>query len=303
VRENDGRKLDHRTLEVLRLRAVEQVQAGVHPEDVAQTLGLHRKTVYGWLAKFREGGREALAAKPVPGRPPKLSGAQIARLYELIVGANPAQFSFEFALWTRDMVRQVIRREFKVALSVVSVGRLLRTMGLSPQRPLYRAYQQNPEAVERWKEEQFPAIRKQAKAEGATIYVADEAGIRSDYHAGTTWAPVGQTPVVKATGARHSLNMISAGTAQGLLRFATYTGSFTGARFIEFCRTLMADAEGPVYLVVDGHPTHRSTLVKEFVASTDGALKLFVLPAYSPQLNPDEWVWKVRHEREEVALG
>ena len=94
MRENDGRKLDHRTLEVLRLRAVEQVQAGVHPEDVAQTLGLHRKTVYGWLAKFREGGREALAAKPVPGRPPKLSGAQIARLYELIVGANAAQFSF-----------------------------------------------------------------------------------------------------------------------------------------------------------------------------------------------------------------
>jgi transposase len=298
VRENDGRKLDHRTLEVLRLRAVEQVQAGVHPEDVAQTLGLHRKTVYGWLAKFREGGREALAAKPVPGRPPKLSGAQIARLYELIVGANPAQFSFEFALWTRDMVRQVIRREFKVALSVVSVGRLLRTMGLSPQRPLYRAYQQNPEAVERWKEEQFPAIRKQAKAEGATIYFADEAGIRSDYHAGTTWAPVGQTPVVKATGARHSLNMISAVTAKGLLRFSTYTGSFTGARFIEFCRKLMADTDGPVYLVVDGHPTHRSTLVKEFVASTDGQLRLFVLPAYSPQLNPDEWVWKnVKHDR------
>ena len=298
MRENDGRKLDHRTLEVLRLRAVEQVQAGVHPEDVAQTLGLHRKTVYGWLAKFREGGREALAAKPVPGRPPKLSGAQIARLYELIVGANPAQFSFEFALWTRDMVRQVIRREFKVALSVVSVGRLLRTMGLSPQRPLYRAYQQNPEAVERWKEEQFPAIRKQAKAEGATIYFADEAGIRSDYHAGTTWAPVGQTPVVKATGARHSLNMISAVTAQGLLRFSTYTGSFTAARFIEFCRKLIGDTSGPVYLVVDGHPTHKAKLVKQFVASTEGRLKLFVLPAYSPQLNPDEWVWKnVKHDR------
>jgi transposase len=123
VRENDGRKLDHRTLEVLRLRAVEQVQAGTHPEDVAQALGLHRKTVYGWLAKFREGGRDALVAKPVPGRPPKPSGAQIARLYQLIVGSDPAQFSFEFALWTRDMVRQVIRREFKFALSVVSAAR------------------------------------------------------------------------------------------------------------------------------------------------------------------------------------
>jgi transposase len=279
VRENDGRKLDHRTLEVLRLRAVEQVQAGAHPEDVAATLGLHRKTVYGWLAKFREGGRDALVAKPVPGRPPKLTGAQIARLYEWVVGSDPAQFSFEFALWTREMVRQVIRREFQVALSVVSVGRLLRTMGLSPQRPLYRAYQQNPEAVQRWKDEQFPAIRKAAKAEGATIYFADEAGIRSDYHAGTTWAPVGRTPVVKATGARLSVNMLS-------------------AVLIDFCKRLLRDHSGPVYLVVDGHPAHRARATTQFVASTEGRLKLFLLPAYSPELNPDEWVWKnVKHDR------
>ena len=298
MRENDGRKLDHHTLEQMRLRAVNAVESGVHPEDVAASLGMARGTVYGWLSRYREGGRDALKARPVPGRPPKLTGAQMRTLYTMIVGADPRQYAFEFALWTRDTVRSLIRREFNVALSAVSVGRLLRTLGLSPQRPLWRAWQADPEAVQRWREEDFPAIRKQAKAEGATIYFADEAGIRSDYHAGTTWAPVGQTPVVKATGARHSLNMISAVTAQGLLRFATYTGSFTGARFIEFCRKLMADAEGPVYLVVDGHPTHRSKLVKEFVASTDGALKLFVLPAYSPQLNPDEWVWKnVKHDR------
>ena len=298
MRENDGRKLDHRTLEVLRLRAVEQVQAGAHPEDVAAALGLHRKTVYGWLAKFREGGRDALVAKPVPGRPPKLTGGQIARLYELIVGADPAQFSFAFALWTRDMVRQVIRREFKVALSVVSVGRLLRTMGLSPQRPLYRAYQQNPEAVQHWKDEQFPAIRKQAKAEGATIYFADEAGIRSDYHAGTTWAPVGRTPVVRATGARFSINMLSAVSAQGALRFMVHEGTVNAAVFIDFCKRLLRDQPGPVYLVVDGHPAHRARATGEYVASTAGRLKLYFLPGYSPELNPDEWVWKnVKHDR------
>ena len=298
MRENDGRRLDHHTLEQMRLRAVDAIESGVHPEDVAASLGMARGTVYGWLARYREGGKDALRARPVPGRPPKLTGAQMRTLYTMIVGADPRQYAFEFALWTRDTVRSLIRREFNVALSAVSVGRLLRTLGLSPQRPLWRAWQADPDAVQCWREEEFPAIRKQAKAEGATIYFADEAGIRSDYHAGTTWAPVGQTPVVKATGARHSLNMISAVTAQGLLRFATYTGSFTSARFIEFCRKLMADAGGPVYLVVDGHPTHRSKLVKEFVASTDGALKLFVLPAYSPQLNPDEWVWKnVKHDR------
>ena len=144
----------------------------------------------------------------------------------------------------------------------------------------------------------FPAIRAEAKKAGATVYFADEAGIRSDYHAGTTWAPVGQTPVVKATGARHGLNMISAVTAQGLLRFSTFTGGFTAARFIEFCKKLIHDTSAPVYLVVDGHPAHRAKAVKEFVASTDGRLRLFVLPAYSPQLNPDEWVWKnVKHDR------
>ena len=297
MRENDGRKLDHKTLEVLRLRAVDQVEAGAHPEDVAEALGLARGTVYMWLAKYREGGREALRARPVPGRPAKLSGEQLRRLYALIVGADPRQLEFEFALWTREMVRELIRREFEVALSVVSVGRLLRKLGLSPQRPLYRAYQQNPEAVERWKSEEYPAIRAQAEAEGATIYFADEAGIRSDHHAGTTWAPVGETPVVKATGARFSVNMVSAVTAKGALRFAVYDQSFTTKTFIDFAKRLLHDTDGPVYLIVDGHPTHRAKAVKEFVASTRGRLKLFLLPGYSPELNPDEWVWRVRHER------
>jgi transposase len=298
VRDNDGRKLDHKTLEALRLRAVAQIEGGAHPEDVAQALGLHRSTVFGWVAKYREGGKAALKAKPVPGRPPKLSGPQLRRLYALIVGADPRQLQFEFALWTREMVREVIRREFGVALSVVSVGRLLRKLGMSPQRPLHRAYQQDPQAVERWKTGEYPAIRAQAEAEGATVWFADEAGIRSDYHAGTTWSPVGQTPQVKNTGARYSVNMISVVSAQGALRFAVYEGSTNAATFIDFCKRLLHDAPGPVYLIVDGHPAHRATATKEFAASTQGRLKLFFLPGYSPELNPDEWVWKnVKHDR------
>jgi transposase len=194
VRDNDGRKLDHQTLEAIRIRAVEQIQAGAHPEDVAKSLGMRRYTVFAWLAKFREGGMEALRAKPVPGRPPKLSGAQLRKLYALIVGANPRQLQFEFSLWTREIVRELIRREFEVALSAVSVGRLLRTIGLSPQRPLFRAYQQDPEAVERWKTQDYPAIRAEATKLGATIYFADEAAVRSDYHAGTTLGAGGSDP-------------------------------------------------------------------------------------------------------------
>ncbi len=299
MRDDDGRKLDHRTLEELRFRAVRRIRdEGVHPDEVAAVLGLRRSTVYGWLAKFREGGWDALKAKPVPGRPPKLSGAQLGRLYALIVGTDPRQLSFAFALWTREMVRELIRREFRTALSAVSVGRLLHTMGLSPQRPLWRAYQQDPDDVAEWKTHEFPAIRAAARKEGATIYFLDEAGVRSDHHAGTTWAPVGQTPVVPTTGARYQVNLISAITTQGTLRFAAYHGRLNADRFVEFCQRLLHDTPGPVYLVLDSHPAHRAWRTKEFVLSTQGRLQLFFLPYYSPELNPDEWVWKnVKHDR------
>lgn len=298
MRENDGRKLDHRMLEVLRMRAVEQVQAGAHPEDVAVTMGFHKNTVYGWLAAVREGGRDALKAKPVPGRPPKLGAEQMTRLYTLIVGNDPRQLSFGFALWTRSMIADLIRREFRIVLSEVSVGRLLHAMGLSPQRPLHRAYQQDPEAVERWKRQEFPAIRKAAKKNRATVYFGDEAGVRSDYHSGTTWAPVGHTPVVSNTGARPSINMLSALSAQGKLRFMVHDGKVDSTVFIDFCKRLLRDTDTPVYLIVDGHPCHRSRVTKQFVSSTDGRLKLILLPGYSPELNPDEWVWKnVKHDR------
>src|SRR5512144_675914 len=272
MRENDGRKLDHATLEALRIRAVQAVEAGEHPEDVARAIGMARGTVFMWLAKYREGGLAALKAKPVPGKPPKLNATQLRRLYTLIAGSDPRQLSFEFALWTREMVRELIRREFDVRLSAVSVGRLLKKLGLSPQRPLWRAWQADPDTVERWQRQEFPAIRKQAKAEGATIHFGDEAGIRSDYQVDTTAAPVGQTPVATAIGARHGANMISAVTTQGLLRFSVFTGSCTAGVFIEFCKKLLADTEKAtgrgVYLIVDGHPVHKAKKVKEWVAST-----------------------------------
>jgi transposase len=298
MREDDGRKLDHKTLEQLRIRAVRQVEQGAHPEDIAQALGMTRAAVYSWLAKYRQGGLEALRAKPVPGRPPTLSGAQLARLYQLVVGNDPRQLRFAFALWTRAMIRELIRREFGVRLSEVSVGRLLRKLGLSPQRPLYRAYQQNPEVVARWKAETYPQIRAEAAATGGTVYFADEAGVRSDYHAGTTWAPVGKTPVVAATGDRFAVNLISAVSAKGALRFAAYEGNLNAVVFLDFCRRLLADATGPVFLVLDGHPVHRSNAVKQFAAASGGRLRLCFLPGYSPELNPDEWVWKhVKHDR------
>lgn len=287
----DGRKLSHKTLEEIRIRAVKRVEAGESPETVIRALGFTRPRIYEWIAKYREGGVEALKAKAVPGRPPVLSGRQMLWIRTTIISKDPRQFKFEFALWTRSMVREVIRRRFGVRLSEVSVGRLLKKLGLSPQKPLRRAYQQDPEAVRRWVEEDYPKIRAQAKRDGAVIYFGDEAGVRSDFHAGTTWAPVGRTPVVRTTGARFGMNMVSAISPRGDMRFMVVKGRMSGATFCRFLERLLHGARRPIYLIVDGHPTHRAARVKRFVAATKGRLRLFCLPPYSPELNPDELVW------------
>lgn len=299
MRGNDGRKLDHKTLEDIRVRAVHQIiDEGVRVEDVAKALGFRRSTVFSWVKHYREGGAEALVAKPVPGRPSKLTDQQMRAVQAVLVGKNPDQLGFEFALWTRWMVRDLIKRLFEVELTEQTVGRMLRRLGMSPQRPVVRAYQQDSEAVLEWKTVRYPAIRAEAAEVNATIYFGDEAGVRADYHSHTTWAPVGQTPVVRSTGARYAVNMLSAISAQGGLHFMLHEGRGTSEVFIDFCRRLLSDDGGTVFLILDNHSIHKSKQMNEFVASTEGKLHLFFLPTYSPELNPDEWVWKnVKYDR------
>ncbi len=247
----DARKLDHRTREALRIRAVEQIEAGTSPEEVARVLGVHRSNVYRWLARHREGGVKGLKFKGIPGKKPKLSGAQIKRVYDVVTQKNPRQLNFEFALWTRAMVRTYIRREFGVHLSDTSVGRLLRKLGLSPQKPLHKAYEQDPQRVQQWIDTEYPKIRRRAQRKGADIYFGDEAGIRSDYHSGTTWAPKGHTPVVETTGSRYSLNMVSAISPRGHMRFMTVQGRMDADQFIEFLKRLLENQTRRIFLIVD----------------------------------------------------
>ncbi len=213
-------------------------------------------------------------------------------LFTIIKEREPRDLGFEFALWTRELVQRLIWERFGVRMTIQHVGKVMRGLGLSPQRPRYRAQQQDPERVTEWREEKFPEIRKKADEENATVLFADEASIRTDYHAGTTWGEIGRTPVVSSTGEKKSLMMISAISTRGKLRFHLHEGSFKSADFIAFCKQLLRDVKGKIFLIVDNSSVHTSKAVKAFVENdTNGRLELFYLPPYSPELNPDEWVW------------
>jgi transposase len=287
----DARSYSHAMLETMRRGAVARVEAGESPEAVAAGLGINRRTIYRWLSACRHGGEDAIKAKPIPGAPRKLNDKQLAKLARLIREQTPLQLKFEFALWTLAIIRELIRREFGVCLSEVSVGRLMKRLGFSAQRPLYRAWQQDGALVERWRAQDYPQIAARSKREKALIFFADESGIRSDHHAGTTWAPVGQTPVVKATGARYGFNMISAINSLGHFRFMTVEGSVNATVFKQFLERLITGMEQKIFLIVDGHPAHRAKLVQRFVEANSERIELFFLPPYAPELNPDELVW------------
>lgn len=291
MKKTDARRLTHAQLTDLRKRGVIAVQNGESPEDVVRALGISRATIYGWLSRYREGGWDQLDARKRGGRKPKLNAKALAWVYRVITLGDPRQYKFEFALWTSNMVRVLIRRRWGIDLSRASVCRLLNQLGLTAQRPLWRAYQQNPLVVKKWLQEEYPRIHREARRFQAEIWFGDEAGVRSDAHAGTTWAPRGRTPIVSSTGARFGVNLISAVSGQGLFRFMGVQGRVNAGVFIEFLRRLLVKAEHPIFLIVDGHPVHKAKRVREFVVQNSQRLRLYFLPPYAPELNPDELVW------------
>jgi transposase len=277
--------------------ACEALASGISADTVAKVLGVSRSSVFAWWHTWRLQGAEALATRPTPGPKPRLDDGQMARLRGIIAGRNPRQLDFGPALWTREIIRELIVRLFGIELSLASVGSVLAKMGMSPQRPLYKAYEQDPEKVAEWKEKTFPRIQARARQEGAAIFFADESSVRTDYHAGTTWAPVGRTPVVAGTGKRRSISMVSAVSPRGELHFDIQEESIKAEDFLAFCRKLVSDAGRPVFLILDNSQVHRAKILKEHANQSGGQLTLFFLPPYSPELNADEWVWKnVKHD-------
>lgn len=292
MKKHDGRTLRHDVLTELRKRAVSRVQEGESPEAVIRAMGFCRASIYNWLAMYRAGGWDALDARKRGGRPRKVSARMIAWVYRVVTGGDPRQYKFPFALWTRNAIAILLYRRYGVRLSANSVGRLLAHLGITPQKPLWRAYQQDPERVRQWIQAEYPAIARQAQQEKAEIWFGDESGVRSDYHAGTTWAARGKTPVVRTTGSRYRLNMLSAVNRRGKMRFMIEAKGLNADVMCRFLDRLMAGQKRRVFLILDGHPIHKSARLARKVSGFDGRLKLFLLPPYSPELNPDEGVWR-----------
>lgn len=286
----DGRRLSADAQEDLRRRVVRAiVERGMSKAEAVRTFGVSKTAVFRWIKGYRKGGERALASRP-RGRPKRssLKGHQAATTVRIITDRCPDQLKLPFALWTREAVAELIESRWGFRLSVWTIGRYLKKWGFTPQKPLRRAYERDPAAVRKWLDEEYPEIAKEAKKQGAEIHWGDEMGLRSDHQTGTSYGRKGQTPVVPGTGHRFRCNMLSTVTNRGKLAFMVFTKRFTADVMIEFLRRLLRHADRNVFLIVDRHPVHRSKKVSRWLEEHARSIRLFFLPSYSPELNPDE---------------
>ena len=267
----------------------------VHGQKIgrtAQLLGVSRMSVGTWVKAAKSGDQTALAAKQ-RGRKPGhtlLTGAQARRVVGWVRDACPDQLKLPFFLWTQEAVQALIKKRLGIAVSRSTAGRLMRANGFSSQKPTRRAFEQDQAAVDQWLKEEYPAIAAAAKVEKAVILWGDEVGMRSDHQTGTSYSPVGQTPVIDGTGKRFRCNMISALSNRGQLQFMIFKDNFNVGVCLRFLRRLLKHNRRKVALIWDSHPVHCSAAVTGFVAENAAKLKVYRLPTYSPDLNPDELV-------------
>lgn len=285
----DFRSLPPQAQEDLRRKAVAAVAGGKSRLEVAALFGVTRESVGAWVKKYETGGAKELKARP-RGRPTggTLLPWQAAQIAKAIMERNPEQMKLPFYLWTREAVASLIEKKFAISLSIWTVGRYLARWGFTPQKPVRRAFEQNRDAVRQWLQGEYPAIQQQAKREKAGIYWGDEMGLRSDHAVGRSFSRAGHTPVIPGTGQRFGCNMISAITNKGRLAFMVFKSSFTTRVFLDFLKRLIKQGKRKIFLIVDGHPVHHARVVKKWLEKNTRRIRLFFLPGYSPELNPDE---------------
>ena len=289
----DMRKLPAAAQEERRRQVIGLRQAGMTYDEIAAQVGLSATGVFDICKRYAERGAAGLKTGPrgpEPGHGRFLSAEQEAETRDLIRCHTPDELDLPFALWSRAAVRELILRRFGVRLAVRTMGTYLARWGFTAQKPLRRAYEQDPAAVRRWLRRDYPAIAARAKAEGGTVFWGDETGLRSDDVRGRSYAPRGRTPEVRVDHRRANLGLISAVTNKGELRWMVLDGAVTAPSLLRFLARLVRDAEQKVFLILDRLPVHRSAKVRAWLTGREAEIEVFYLPGYSPELNPDEGV-------------
>jgi transposase len=289
----DMRKLPAAAQEERRRQAIGLRRAGLTYDEIAAQVGLSATGVFNICQRYAERGAAGLKTGPrgpEPGHGRFLSAEQEAATRDLIRRHTPDELGFSFALWSRAAVRELIWRRFGVRLAVRTMGTYLARWGFTAQKPLRRAYEQDPAAVRRWLRRDYPAIAARAKAENGAIFWGDETGLRSDDVRGRGYAPRGRTPEVRVNHRRANLGLISAVTNKGELRWMVLDGAIKAPDLLRFLSRLVRDAEQRVFLILDRLPVHRSAKVRDWLVGREAEIEVFFLPGYSPELNPDEGV-------------
>ena len=293
MEKTDARKLSLENLKLLREQGLRLIKQGYKQVEVASILGVRPATVSKWWNLYKNGGKKALNLRP-PG-PAKgfnqlLSEEQENEIRRLLIDKTPDQLKLPFVLWNRKAVKDLIWLKYKVKIAIRTVGDYLKRWDFSPQRPLKRAYEQQPKDVQRWLDEEYPQIEKQARLEGAEIHWGDETGFRSDHHYGRSYSPRGQTPVVRISAKRVSANMISSVTNKGKVRFMLYQENMNAQLLIKFLGRLIRSSDRKILLILDNLRVHHANLVRDWLESRRDKIEIFFLPSYSPELNPDEYL-------------
>jgi transposase len=289
----DGRRESNEVLAALRSRAVHARELGYAVSDIAAVLGVREETVSRWCSRYRRGGREALpgdrTGRPV-GSGRLLDGGQEQGIRQAIETETPQELGIASALWTRQAVRDLIQQRVGIRLPIRTVGEYLRRWGFTPQKPVRKAYKQDPKAVAEWLERTYPAIERRAAQEGGEIHWGDETGVRSTCQHSRGYARPGETPELTVPGSRFSVNMIATITNQGKVRWMIYTGKMNAALFIVFLTRLIAGATKKVFLIVDHLSVHEAAAVEEWLSDKRDRIEVFYLPKYAPERNADEYL-------------
>ena len=276
-----------------RKRVIRLVASGKRQKEVAKILGVREATVSDWSKQYRSFGNKGLEDKSrgVKSADKKLLSVEIEKkVQKMIVDTMPDQLKLPYSLWTRKAVKELVEREFGIVLAVNTMGDYLRSWGFSPQKPKKKAYEQCSKKVQKWLEQEYPTIKKQAKEENAEIHWGDETGVRNNSQHGRSYAPKGKTPVKESMAKRFSVNMISTVTNQGKVEFMIYSGTMNSERLIEFMQQLVKGKTKKTFLILDNLRVHHSKLVKEWVEKNKNKIEIFYLPSYPPEKNPDEYL-------------